>query len=175
MAPELGKRKTNQRQAILASIEGAGRPLTVQEIHDLAAQQSENLGIATVYRTIKLLIESERIKIVSLPDGEARYERAGLGHHHHFQCLECQEVVDLEHCPISIPRGTTFPDGYVVDYHEITLYGTCPSCLNSDQDSPDDDSPGKETKTASAPLSRTNHAPTCDHPDHHHSHGPENS
>ena len=104
-----------------------------------------------------------------------RYERAGLGHHHHFQCLECQEVVDLEHCPISIPRGTTFPDGYVVDYHEITLYGTCPSCLNSDQDSPDDDSPGKETKTASAPLSRTNHAPTCDHPDHHHSHGPENS
>jgi Fur family ferric uptake transcriptional regulator len=171
MAPELGKRKTNQRQAILASIEGAGRPLTVQEIHDLAAQQSENLGIATVYRTIKLLIESERIKTVSLPDGEARYERAGLGHHHHFQCLECQEVVDLEHCPISIPRGTTFPDGYVVDYHEITLYGTCPSCLNS-EDPADADAPRNEIQSA-APT-RHSHSASCDHPDHqHHNHRPD--
>lgn len=125
---KIGKRRSNQRTHIREAIEKAGKPLTVGEIHELAKEQSSNLGIATVYRAIKLLLEQKLIRTVSLPESEIRYEPYETEHHHHFQCNDCQSVFDLPMCPISIPEGTTFPNGFRVDSHEITLYGSCPTC-----------------------------------------------
>ncbi len=124
----LGQRRTQQREAILAAICDAAGPLTVDEIHELAQQKVANLGIATVYRTVKLLLDMSQIRIVTLPDGQARYEAADLGHHHHFRCRKCGQVFDLDLCPISLPEGTQLPGGFHVEDHEVTLYGTCPQC-----------------------------------------------
>ena len=123
-----GRRSTQQRRAIVEAIRGAAGPLTVDEIHNAAQQDVSNLGIATVYRTVKLLLDSEEIRIVTLPDGQARYEAANLGHHHHFRCRRCGQVFDLDMCPISLPEGTQLPGGFHVEDHEVTLYGTCPDC-----------------------------------------------
>ena len=129
MAQEkLGKRKTNQRQTILEVILEAKKPLTVNEIHKLGMAQSSSLGIATVYRTIKLLLAGNKIKPVNLPDSEPRYEAADLHHHHHFQCRACEGVFDLDLCPMAVPTGTTLPSGFVIEDHHVTLYGLCPGC-----------------------------------------------
>lgn len=126
--PVLGQRKTRQRDTILKVIEESSGPLTVQEIHERAQEEVPGLGIATVYRTLKLLQEHERIEVVVLPSGETRYEVAGLGHHHHFQCRLCDEVYDLGSCPVSLPHSSTLAGGFTVESHELTLYGVCPSC-----------------------------------------------
>jgi len=123
----LGQRQTQQRDAILEVITRAAGPLTVTEILDRAQTRVPGLGIATVYRTLKLLLDGGRIQTVILPSGETRYESAGLGHHHHFHCRSCDEVFDLEGCPVQVPRGS-YEGGYTVEDHELTLYGTCPSC-----------------------------------------------
>lgn len=124
----IGQRRTTQRDAIIAVIREARRPLTVQEIHELASAKTSSVGIATVYRALKLLLKKGEIKTVALPDSETRYELKDLDHHHHFQCLSCESVFDIEHCPITVPEGTTFPDGFRLEGHEVTLYGTCPGC-----------------------------------------------
>jgi Fur family transcriptional regulator, ferric uptake regulator len=126
-ATQLGQRQTQQRDAIVQVIRSAGGPLTVNEIFDRSQEHVPGLGIATVYRTLKLLLEGGRIETVILPSGETRYESAGRGHHHHFHCRRCDEVFDLESCPVSVPTGE-YEGGYLVDDHELTLYGTCPSC-----------------------------------------------
>lgn len=123
-----GKRRTQQRDAILETIRAAAGPLTVDELHEHAQREVSNLGIATVYRTIKLLLEAGQIHTVTLPDGQSRYEAADLGHHHHFRCRRCEQVFDLDLCPISLPEGTQLPGGFRVEQHEITLYGLCPRC-----------------------------------------------
>lgn len=123
----LGQRRTRQRQVIEEVIHAAAGPLTVNEIHERASADIDGLGIATVYRTLKLLLEGDRIQTVILPTGETRYESTGLGHHHHFHCRSCDLVFDLETCPVSVPRGR-YEAGFVVDDHELTLYGTCPAC-----------------------------------------------
>jgi len=123
----LGQRRTRQRQVIETVIRGAPGPLTVGEIHQQAAGELENLGIATVYRTLKLLLDGDRIQTVILPSGETRYEATGLGHHHHFHCRTCDLVFDLETCPVAVPRGD-YEQGFIVESHELTLYGTCPTC-----------------------------------------------
>jgi Fur family transcriptional regulator, ferric uptake regulator len=125
--PALGQRQTQQREAIVEVIRAAGGPLTVHDILDRAQTSVPGLGIATVYRTVKLLLEADRVKTVILPSGETRYEAAGLGHHHHFHCRNCDEVFDLESCPVQVPAGR-YEGRFVVDDHELTLYGTCPAC-----------------------------------------------
>jgi Fur family ferric uptake transcriptional regulator len=125
-----GKRQTRQRDIILKVLQESRGPLAVQEIHGRAQQTLSGLGIATVYRTLKLLRESEQIEELTLPNGETRYELTGLEHHHHFQCRRCHQVFDLRICPLAIPRGTTFPGDFLVETHDVTLYGVCPECAS---------------------------------------------
>lgn len=126
--PVLGQRQTRQRDAILGVIRDSPGPLTVQEIHERGLEQVPGLGIATVYRTLKLLQEARQIQTVVLPSGDMRYEPAELGHHHHFHCRVCDSVFDLDACPVEIPRNEPYAGGFFVEDHEVTLYGTCPAC-----------------------------------------------
>jgi Fur family ferric uptake transcriptional regulator len=125
---KIGQRKTTQREAISEVIRDAEGPLTVEEICERASRLVTSLGLATVYRTVKLLLESEEIRIVSIPHSGDRYEVFDLGHHHHFRCRACNLVFDLPGCLLPIPDGTSLPGGFKVEDHEVTLIGTCPDC-----------------------------------------------
>lgn len=120
------ERSTRQRTAIRQVIEAAGRPLSTQEILDASQLSVPGLGIATVYRNIKALLEAGEIDLVTLPGENPRYEQAHQKHHHHFQCTRCQRVFDVFSCPGSF-KGMA-PHGFEVERHELTLYGRCPDC-----------------------------------------------
>jgi Fur family ferric uptake transcriptional regulator len=123
----LGQRQTRQREEIVQVIRSAPGPLTVPQILERAQQSIPALGVATVYRTLKLLQDAGQVKSVILPSGDTRWEMAGLGHHHHFHCRACQQVYHVEGCPLSLPRDRRV-GGFVVDGHDLTFHGTCPSC-----------------------------------------------
>ena len=53
-----GERRTVQRTAIVAALEKAGRPLSPQEIRKGAARRAPGIGIATIYRNLKRLLET---------------------------------------------------------------------------------------------------------------------
>ncbi len=123
-----GERHTTQRDAIARVIREAPGPLAVKEIHERARRRSGKLGIATVYRTLKLLVEAGQVHAVTLADGQTRYESANLGHHHHFHCRRCDRVYDLPDCPLPEGGHVSVPTGYTVEDHEVTLIGLCPKC-----------------------------------------------
>lgn len=119
-------RNTRQREAILGALSQAGRPLGPQEILVFAQQFVPRLGIATVYRNVRNLVESGQIRVVLLPGSSDRYELAGKHHHHHFHCRECDGVFELDGCAEDF-SGVT-PSGFRLERHEVTLYGLCPAC-----------------------------------------------
>ena len=82
--------------------------------------------MATVYRTVKALLEDGTLHAVELPGAPARYELAGKRHHHHFHCRSCDGVFEVEACPAGI-RGL-IPGGFRLEAHEIILYGLCATC-----------------------------------------------
>jgi Fur family ferric uptake transcriptional regulator len=125
---QLGQRQTRQRDAIFRVIEETSGPLPVEEIHQRAQKLLPRLGIATVYRALKLMLESQQIQQINMPSGETRYESAHLGHHDHFQCRLCHKVFDLQVCPLKLRAGATLPGGFVVEGHEMTLFGLCAGC-----------------------------------------------
>ena len=120
------ERSTRQRAAIRHTLEAASRPLLPQEVLEGARAQVPGLGIATVYRCLKQLVEERALKVVELPGENARYERVDVGHHHHFQCRGCERVFDVHACPGDL--GRLAPAGFSVEDHELTLYGRCSDC-----------------------------------------------
>ena len=120
------ERHTPQRAAVLAAIASAGRPLLPQEVLELAAIQAPTLSIATVYRALKKLADEGSICPVALAGEPVRYEAAGQGHHHHFQCRECRRVYDVAGCVGGL--GRLVPPGFTLEEHEVILYGRCAEC-----------------------------------------------
>jgi Fur family ferric uptake transcriptional regulator len=123
------QRETQQRRAIRRAFEAAGRPLSPQEIHEGARSNVRGLGIATVYRNIKAMLEEGWLRSVELPGAPSRYELAGKDHHHHFHCRECDRVFEMEQCPGSL--RDLAPQGFEPESHEIILYGLCATCSGS--------------------------------------------
>jgi Fur family ferric uptake transcriptional regulator len=120
------ERHTRQRQAIYEAITAADRPLLPQEILAAAQASVPGLGIATVYRNLKALVDDGALRAVNLPGENPRYELAGHEHHHHFQCTHCQRVFDVHACPGDLSRLA--PTGFTVEDHDLTLYGRCSDC-----------------------------------------------
>jgi Fur family ferric uptake transcriptional regulator len=122
---DLLPRKTRQRDAIRHALEVAARPLSPAEILAAAREATPSLGVATVYRTIKGLVEQGWAVAVELPGEPPRFELSGKHHHHHFLCRACDRTFEIDGCAQVLPR---LPRGFAVESHEIFLYGLCAEC-----------------------------------------------
>lgn len=122
----MSQRNTRQREAIRTALAEADRPLGPAEICERARRDSPTLGLATVYRAIKSLVEEEAVQPVELPGEPPRYEIAGKPHHHHFHCDACGGVFEVNGCPGDLRKLA--PKGYRVERHELVLYGLCDGC-----------------------------------------------
>lgn len=122
------QRQTKQLQAIRDAIEQAGRPLSIDELHTLARQTIDSLGLRTVYRAVRRLQEEGEIVSVPVPGKSDRYELACVAssHHHHFHCTSCDRFFDIHGCPGGLSK--LVPDGFKLEHHDLTLSGLCESC-----------------------------------------------
>lgn len=120
------ERNTKQRDTIRKAFETANRPIGPAEVLEAARRHAPGLGIATVYRTIKGLLDEGWIVSVELPGESARYERSGKPHHHHFHCRSCKGVFEIEGCPGNLKQ--LCPKGFQLERHEVILYGLCEGC-----------------------------------------------
>ena len=120
------ERNTTQKNAILDVFAGTDRPLGIAEILAAGREKVKSLNEATVYRNLKLLVERGWLKKVNTPDLGTLYERAGKGHHHHFQCRSCDRLFEISGCALNEDRST--PPGFVTESHEVYLFGLCSNC-----------------------------------------------
>ncbi len=75
--------------------------LTVNKIYYLAKEISPSIGLATVYRTIEILLKLDLLDHLSLEDGVNRYKlfvnkapnlKAYNKHHPHLICINCKKL-----------------------------------------------------------------------------------
>lgn len=83
-----------------------------------------SLSRATVYNTLKLLVDKGLLQELSTEPGQIRYD-ANTGPHHHFVDRESGRIYDLEVDSEGISIRTDFklPEEYNADYFRITFYG----------------------------------------------------
>ncbi len=87
------------------------------------------VGRATVYRTIKLLLEAGVVCKLALPNGEPTYALAKVEHHHHTICVKCGTVGEFRDATIErVLRAIGGDiDGDIVG-HRIEFFITCKAC-----------------------------------------------
>ena len=137
---EKGLKVTSQRLMVSNILSAHGdEHLTVEEIYDLAKEESPEIGLATIYRTVQVLLELHVIEKVTFDDGFARYElngeETGSGHrHHHAICTQCGKVYSLETDLLDTLEKQVFESlGFEVTDHEVKLYGLCSACRRKAQ------------------------------------------
>lgn len=130
-----GLKVTSQRMLVLDIMDSHPEAhLTAEEIYDLAKETSPEIGLATIYRTVQVLLDLHVIDKVTFDDGFARYELNGVesesGHrHHHAICTGCGKVYSLETDLLdSLEQEILEKLGFMVTNHEVKLYGLCKKC-----------------------------------------------
>lgn len=136
MLKEKGLKVTNQRLLVLEVLaEHRDKHMTAEDIYELVKEDYPDIGLATIYRTVQLLLEMQLVDRINLDDGCARYEIGELSlgeakhHHHHLICKTCGKVLPfkddlLEELESHIEEATGF---HVLD-HELKFYGQCQEC-----------------------------------------------
>jgi Fur family transcriptional regulator, ferric uptake regulator len=122
---EIGHRITGPRRAVLDAIGRIEGPFTIEELSAAAPA----VGRATVFRTVKLLQESDVICRMVLEDGGVRYELSSGGHHHHLICGACGRVDEFGDPALdALIRDNARTRAFHLDGHSLELYGRCSAC-----------------------------------------------
>jgi Fur family transcriptional regulator, ferric uptake regulator len=123
------ERSTRQRRNIRAVFESADRPLSIDEVLIAAKRGRHKVSLSTVYRFVRSLVDEGSLDVIEMPGLGAFYEVAGKAHHHHFSCLACGRVYELNDC-VSI-RALALPKGFKAVSHDITVAGACAACAST--------------------------------------------
>jgi len=117
---------TQQKVALTRVLQRAERPLTPMEICRAGKKEIPRLGIATVYRALKQLVEEGGCGSWRSREPRRTTNQRERQHHHFFFCRHCRHVYNLVGCVHGV--GGLAPAGFAVEGHEIVLYGECAEC-----------------------------------------------
>jgi Fur family ferric uptake transcriptional regulator len=126
-----GYRVSAPRSAVVETLADLGCSVTAKEIADTLHERGQDVGVASIYRTLELLDKLRLTRRVDAAEGVARYEPVEPSgeHHHHIVCDSCGEVRAFEDSGLerAIERLAGRVD-YSIDAHDVTLRGECPAC-----------------------------------------------
>lgn len=127
---ENGLSLTPQRKVIVETFLETEGHFPAERLCELVREKARDVGQATVYRTLKLLLESGLADTIDSGDGNTLYEHAyGHDHHDHLICLRCDKRIEIFDETIE-KRQEAVASKYEfkLKRHRMYLYGLCPSC-----------------------------------------------
>jgi Fur family transcriptional regulator, ferric uptake regulator len=120
-------RHTRQAVAVVTAMSGLPAFSDARQIHAAAQRGGEAIGLATVYRHLRVLAEDGRLDVVRGPAGESRY-RLRQGHvTHQLTCRACGRVVEVDGTEAwEWAQQTATEAGFTLTGHVVELVGLCP-------------------------------------------------
>lgn len=102
---ELGLKSTKQRDVIVETFFRLDRHISVEELLLEVRKEVPRIGYATVYRTMKLLVENRFADARRFGDGQTRYDpkMAPDEQHDHLICVDCRRVMEFSD-PVVVAR-----------------------------------------------------------------------
>jgi Fe2+ or Zn2+ uptake regulation protein len=122
---------TPKRLAILNILVHESSYLSPEEIWTKMKKQFKRLGLPTIYRNLEELSERDIISKVTHPNRQLYYYFCpNRSHHHHFVCLLCRTVEDIDFCGLDDLQKEVKKklSGKVIS-HILQVNGYCRNCL----------------------------------------------
>lgn len=126
---EAGYKVTGPRLAVLRAAVAQSGPFSVHDLEQWLLARGESPGIASIFRTVRLLSDLGLLHRVHGLDECHRYTLSS-GHVHHLICTRCGTLVRFDDCGIqALVRQLEQRTGFRVSAHVVELFGLCASCL----------------------------------------------
>lgn len=123
-------RSTRQRAEIVSLLRD-GEALGAQEMHARLRERGIRIGLATVYRTLRLLEGEGAVDVLREAD-QARFRLCSLEHHHHLVCDTCGRVEEIPDCDVDEwAEKVARRRGFRVRAHSAEILGMCRSCTKA--------------------------------------------
>jgi Fe2+ or Zn2+ uptake regulation protein len=125
-----GFRVTRQRQLILEVLDDSREHLDAATLYERVKARDARIGLATVYRTLALLVDMGLVQEHSLGEEHGHFESIqNEAHHYHFSCANCGKVIEFE-APAVMEIIQTLIDEQGVEVEDIHLFikGYCAQC-----------------------------------------------
>lgn len=121
---------TVQRREVFSALMRRSDHPTADEIYDLVRARLVGISRATVYRVLETLVRVGVARKVPHPGTAARFDPI-VARHHHFSCLVCDRLVDIDLPAVSsLPLPVSQPGVRITDY-SLHYTGTCDTCVDA--------------------------------------------
>lgn len=118
--------------AVLDAVQAVQNHPTAQEIYEAVKRMRPNIGLASVYRILHLLVEQGFIKEVGRSDDCTGYD-GRVSRHDHAVCTNCGALLDVPvdvYVPSEALEQAALAAGIALGSYEVRLYGLCSSCAS---------------------------------------------
>jgi Fur family transcriptional regulator, ferric uptake regulator len=125
---------TRQRDLVAQAVFLSDDHPSVDTIGKSLKARGEHVGVATVYRTLDLLMQSGLVRAHEFGQGFKRYEPVpSAADHEHLVCERCGRVVEFQHERLERMLPVIADEhGFQHRRHRIEVYGICRECRQRD-------------------------------------------
>lgn len=130
---QLGHRITPQREIIIETLMHGEGHMTAEEIFNRLQDRTHAINLATVYRTLDLLVENGMASCTNAGDGKMVYATMLHGPHIHLVCRRCGKVINADYQYIaSLEKQFQSSYHFFAELQHITIFGLCGTCQSID-------------------------------------------
>ncbi|MBE9166081.1 transcriptional repressor [Pleurocapsales cyanobacterium LEGE 06147] len=125
--------RTRSQERIMQVLKTLKKAISAQELYIELRKRNQNMGLATVYRSLEALKLQGEVQVRTLPNGESLY---GSIHRdqHHLTCVNCGTSIPIEECPVhQLEERLENSHQFKVYYHTLEFFGLCNRCQLSQE------------------------------------------
>ena len=127
-----GFRLTHQRLEVVREVASTDAHPDADRVFRRVRERVPTISLDTVYRTLGTLADMGLVNRVSVMAGAARYD-ANTTQHHHFICIRCGLIRDIESSSLEAPVLSALAGELgQVESIEVCVRGICSECADSD-------------------------------------------
>lgn len=120
--------RTRSQERIMTVLQSLKRSISAQDLYIELRNRKQDMGLATVYRSLEALKLQGEVQVRTLANGEAVYSSIESDRHH-LTCVNCGSSVPIDRCPVhdleqQLEKSHTFK----VYYHTLEFFGLCQKC-----------------------------------------------
>jgi Fur family transcriptional regulator, ferric uptake regulator len=103
---------------------------SVEGIRRSLKARGENVGVATIYRTLDVLVHSGLVRAHDFGEGFKRYEpMPSQAHHEHLICEQCGRVMEFQNERLERMLPIIADEhAFQHQHHRVEIYGVCREC-----------------------------------------------
>lgn len=119
---------TPQRIAVYNYLKSTCEHPSAEIIYKALQADYPTMSLATVYKTLRVLVDVNLIQEINVGEGNFRYDGC-VESHPHIHCLNCSKVDDLKNVNFdNLNAEISSKTDYMILSNKVYFYGLCPKC-----------------------------------------------